>query len=180
MARIGVLFSGCGVFDGAEIHESVLTMLALDRAGAEIVCMAPNVEQHHVINHLTQEETDEKRNVLVESARIARGEIKDLQDVQVRLRQSSLELTKRFWELSVIKEVAHTLQTTTNLDEMLRIILTGVQRVRPGITVKPEPVESTPVPLEGTMESGTAQALSGTTKDMTSMAETSGPDQATQ
>lgn len=82
MAKIGVLLSGCGVFDGAEIHEAVLTMLALDRAGAEIVCMAPNVDQHHVINHLTQEEMAEKRNVLVESARIARGEIQDLKDVQ--------------------------------------------------------------------------------------------------
>jgi len=82
MAKGGVLLSGCGVFDGAEIHEAVLTLLALDRAGAEIVCMAPNVEQAHVINHLTQEVTAEKRNVLVESARIARGEIKDLKDVQ--------------------------------------------------------------------------------------------------
>jgi enhancing lycopene biosynthesis protein 2 len=82
MARIGVLLSGCGVFDGAEIHESVLTMLALDRAGAEIICLAPNVEQHHVINHLTQEEMAEKRNVLVESARIARGEIKDIKEVK--------------------------------------------------------------------------------------------------
>lgn len=82
MAKVGVLLSGCGVFDGAEIHEAVLTLLALDRAGAQIVCMAPNVEQAHVINHLTQEVTAEKRNVLVESARIARGEIKDLKDVQ--------------------------------------------------------------------------------------------------
>lgn len=82
MAKVGVLLSGCGVFDGTEIHEAVLTLLALDRAGAEIVCMAPNVEQAHVINHLTQEVTAEKRNVLVESARIARGEIKDLKDVQ--------------------------------------------------------------------------------------------------
>lgn len=73
--------SGCGVFDGTEIHEAVLTLLALDRAGAEITCMAPNEEQFHVINHLTQKETDEKRNVLVESARIARGEIKDLKEV---------------------------------------------------------------------------------------------------
>lgn len=82
MAKIGVLLSGCGVFDGAEIHESVLAMLALDRAGAEIICMAPNIEQYHVINHLTQEEMAEKRNVLVESARIARGEIKDLKEVK--------------------------------------------------------------------------------------------------
>jgi enhancing lycopene biosynthesis protein 2 len=82
MARIGVLLSGCGVFDGSEIHEAVLTLLALDRAGAEIVCLAPNVEQAHVIDHLTQKETGEKRNVLVESARIARGEVKDLKDVK--------------------------------------------------------------------------------------------------
>lgn len=82
MTKVGVLLSGCGVFDGTEIHEAVLTLLALDRAGAEIVCMAPNVEQAHVINHLTQEVTAETRNVLVESARIARGEIKDLKDVQ--------------------------------------------------------------------------------------------------
>ena len=80
--KVGVLLSGCGVFDGAEIHESVITLLALDRAGAEAVCMAPNVPQAHVLNHLTNEEMDETRNVLVESARIARGEIKDLAQVK--------------------------------------------------------------------------------------------------
>lgn len=80
--KIGVLLSGCGVFDGSEIHEAVLTLLALDRAGAEIVCMAPDIEQFHVVNHLTQEVTEEKRNVLVESARIARGLIKDLAEVK--------------------------------------------------------------------------------------------------
>jgi len=81
MPKIGVLLSGCGVFDGSEIHESVLTLLFLDRAGAEVICMAPNVDQHHVIDHLTQQPTEEKRNVLAESARIARGNIKDLKDV---------------------------------------------------------------------------------------------------
>ncbi len=79
--KVGVLLSGCGVFDGAEIHESVLTLLALDRAGAQIICMAPDIEQMQVINHITQEPMEEKRNVLIESARIARGEIKDLKDV---------------------------------------------------------------------------------------------------
>ena len=74
--------SGCGVNDGAEINESVITMLALDRAGAEMVLMAPNIDQLHVINHATGEEIEgESRNVLVESARIARGEIKDIVDV---------------------------------------------------------------------------------------------------
>ena len=79
--RVGVLLSGCGVFDGSEIHEAVLTLLFLDRAGAEIICMAPDIEQTGVINHLTCKETDEKRNVLVESARIARGEIKNIKDI---------------------------------------------------------------------------------------------------
>ncbi len=79
--KIGVILSGCGFQDGAEVHESVVTLLALDRAGAEVVCMAPNVEQRKVVNHLTGEEMDEKRNVLVESARIARGEIKDVKEV---------------------------------------------------------------------------------------------------
>ncbi len=77
--KVGVVLSGCGVYDGAEIHESVLTLLALDRAGAEAVCFAPDAEQMHVVNHLTgQPASGEKRNVLVESARIARGKIQDL------------------------------------------------------------------------------------------------------
>ena len=77
--KIGVVLSGCGVYDGSEIHESVIILLAIDRAGAEAVCMAPNVDQMHVINHLTGKEvTGEKRNVLAEAARIARGDIKIL------------------------------------------------------------------------------------------------------
>jgi len=69
--------------DGAEIHESVLVLLAIARAGAEAVCMAPNVRQRHVINHLTGEESKgEIRNVLVESARIARGKIRDIATVK--------------------------------------------------------------------------------------------------
>lgn len=79
--RVGVLLSGCGVFDGAEIHEAVLTLLALDRHGAQIVCAAPDMPQLHVVNHMTAEETNEARNVLIESARIARGNIIDLKDL---------------------------------------------------------------------------------------------------
>src|SRR5947208_2950024 len=81
--KIGVVLSGCGVMDGSEIHESVLTLLAIDHAGGEAVCMAPNIKQHHVINHLTGEEsTGEARNVLTESARIARGKIRDVAGVK--------------------------------------------------------------------------------------------------
>ena len=82
MPKIGVVLSGCGVMDGSEIHESVLTLLALSRQGAEAVCMAPNTDQFHVINHLGGEESREKRNVLVESARIARGKIRDMKEVK--------------------------------------------------------------------------------------------------
>ena len=83
MTKIGVVLSGCGVMDGAEIHESVLTLLAITKQGAEAVCMAPNNDQYHVINHLTGEVAKEKRNILVESARIARGKIKDIKTVKV-------------------------------------------------------------------------------------------------
>ena len=89
MKKIGVVLSGCGVYDGAEIHESVITLLAIDRAGAEAVCMAPNVEQMHVVNHLTGEEAaGEKRNVLIESARIARGEIKAVSYTHLRAHET--------------------------------------------------------------------------------------------
>jgi enhancing lycopene biosynthesis protein 2 len=81
---VGVILSGCGVYDGAEIHEAVITMLALDRAGVTIRCMAPNVQQMHVVNHLTGEmPASESRNVLVEAARIARGKIEDLATVSI-------------------------------------------------------------------------------------------------
>ncbi|MCH8618862.1 isoprenoid biosynthesis glyoxalase ElbB [Undibacterium sp. TS12] len=77
--KVAIVLSGCGVYDGAEIHESVLTMLSLVKAGAEPEFLAPNIAQAHVINHLSgQVAQGESRNVLVESARIARGKIKDI------------------------------------------------------------------------------------------------------
>ncbi|MFZ1987266.1 MAG: isoprenoid biosynthesis glyoxalase ElbB [Desulfatitalea sp.] len=82
--KIGVLLAGCGVFDGSEIHEAVLTLLFLDQAGAQIVCMAPNMKQLHVIDHTNQSLADEQRNVFVESARIARGDIVDLEAVSAQ------------------------------------------------------------------------------------------------
>lgn len=79
--KIGVLLSGNGVYDGSEIHESVFTLLAIDENRGEAVCFAPNINQHHVVNHISGEEMDEKRNVLTEAARIARGVISDLAEV---------------------------------------------------------------------------------------------------
>lgn len=84
MKKVAVILSGCGVFDGAEVHESVLTLLALDRAQAQITCAAPDVAQHHVVNHYTKTPAaGEIRNVLVESARIARGDIIPLSHLKV-------------------------------------------------------------------------------------------------
>jgi len=80
MKKFAVVLSGCGVFDGAEIHEATLTLLAIAQQGATYEIFAPDMEQHHVINHLTGQEMPEKRNVLVESARIARGKIKPLSE----------------------------------------------------------------------------------------------------
>jgi len=80
MKKFAVVLSGNGVFDGAEIHEATLTLLAIKKQGAIYEVFAPDIPQHHVINHITGEEMNEKRNVLVESARIARGQIKPLSD----------------------------------------------------------------------------------------------------
>ena len=80
--KIAIVLSGNGVYDGSEIHEATLTMLAIARSGAEYELFAPNINQAHVINHLTGEEMPETRNVLVESARIARGKISDLKNYQ--------------------------------------------------------------------------------------------------
>lgn len=77
--KIAVVLAGCGVQDGTEIHESVITLLAIKKQNAEYVCFAPNTEQYHVIDHTTNEPMiHEKRNVLTESARIARGDIRAL------------------------------------------------------------------------------------------------------
>ncbi|WP_269620170.1 isoprenoid biosynthesis glyoxalase ElbB [Zhongshania sp. BJYM1] len=81
MKKVALILSGCGVYDGSEIYESVLTMLSLENHGASYQCFAPNIDQLHVINHLKGEVAEgESRNVLVEAARLARGEVKDLAD----------------------------------------------------------------------------------------------------
>ena len=81
--KAAVVLAGCGVFDGAEIHEAVMTLYAIDRMGGTYQVFAPNVKQHHVINHVTGEAMNEARNVLTEAARIARGKIKALTEYRV-------------------------------------------------------------------------------------------------
>ena len=84
MSKVAVILSGCGFYDGAEINEAVLTLLCLEQQGASYQCFAPDREQMHVINHLTGEVVEsESRNVLVEAARIARGDIKAITEATV-------------------------------------------------------------------------------------------------
>ncbi|HAB91286.1 MAG: isoprenoid biosynthesis glyoxalase ElbB [Thiopseudomonas sp.] len=80
--KVAIILSGCGVFDGAEINETVLTALSLDQLGAQVEYFAPDINQHHVLNHLTGEEMPEQRNVLVESARITRGKSRDIRELK--------------------------------------------------------------------------------------------------
>lgn len=84
MARVAVVLAGCGYLDGAEIRESVLALLYLDQLGAQAVCFAPDIDQHHVVDHLRKSENPEKRNVLAEAARIARSDIRPLSELNVR------------------------------------------------------------------------------------------------
>jgi len=84
MKKFAVILAGNGVFDGAEIHEATLTLLAIKKQGADYSIFAPDIPQHHVVNHLTGKEMPETRNVLVESARIARGKIKPLEEFNAR------------------------------------------------------------------------------------------------
>ncbi len=76
--KFAVLLAGCGVFDGSEIHEATMTLYAIMKNQGEYEIFAPDIPQHHVVNHISGAEMNESRNVLVESARIARGKIKDL------------------------------------------------------------------------------------------------------
>lgn len=79
--KIGVLLSGCGVYDGVEIQEAVLTMLAIEEKGAEVICISLNQPQYHVVNHLNGEVMNEQRNMLIEAARIARGKIHEISTI---------------------------------------------------------------------------------------------------
>ncbi|XP_063791713.1 glutamine amidotransferase-like class 1 domain-containing protein 3, mitochondrial [Pseudophryne corroboree] len=81
--KVAVILAGCGVYDGSEVHESSAVLVHLSRAGAEYVLFAPNIDQMHVVDHVKGQPTEETRNVLTESARIARGNIKDLTDLKV-------------------------------------------------------------------------------------------------
>ncbi len=78
--RFAVVLAGCGVFDGSEIHEATMTLYAIMKNQGEYEIFAPDIMQHHVINHVSGDDMNETRNVLTESARIARGKIRALNE----------------------------------------------------------------------------------------------------
>jgi enhancing lycopene biosynthesis protein 2 len=82
MKNVAIILSGCGVYDGSEIHEAILTFLALEQQGASYRCFAPNINQHHVINHVNGEVMKESRNVLIESSRLCRGDVEDITELR--------------------------------------------------------------------------------------------------
>ena len=106
MRRIGVLLSGCGVYDGTEIHEAVCILLSIDKESAEAVMLAPNELQMHTIDHVSgNEAADENRNILKESARIARGNIHDVKDATadtLEIRSSSYVIGTCWFVLGTI------------------------------------------------------------------------------
>jgi enhancing lycopene biosynthesis protein 2 len=81
MAKVGVILAGCGVYDGSELGETIVSLLELERAGIDYQCVAPDMKQMHVMDHLRGEEQDQERNVLVEAARITRGNVLDIAGV---------------------------------------------------------------------------------------------------
>lgn len=121
--QIGVVLSGCGVYDGSEIHETVATLAAIDQHGYQAHCFAPDIPQMHVVNHLTGDiMQDEKRNVLVEAARIARGKIQALSEVQVDA-LDALVLPGGFGaakNLSTYAVAQQDMQVDTQLAEIIR------------------------------------------------------------
>ncbi len=142
--RVGVVLSGCGVMDGSEIHEAVITLLALDRAGAQAICMAPNSDQMNVMNHATgAEAVGERRNVLAESARIARGNVRDLKtvraaDVDAVILPGGYGAAKNLSDFAVKAENCH---VQPDLAQLLRELLRdrkpiGVICIAPAIMAK--------------------------------------------
>lgn len=83
MKNVAVILAGCGVYDGSEINEAILTLLHIAKNGATYQCFAPDIKQLHTVNHLTGEVMTDKRNVLTEAARIARGEVKSLIELDI-------------------------------------------------------------------------------------------------
>ena len=123
--KVAVILSGCGYLDGAEIHEATLTLLAINQQGSDYSCYAPDKDQHHVVNHISGEETEGQRNVLIESARIARGSITDLAEFDAS-KYDALILPGGFGAAKNLSDLAFKGPECT-IDEQLAAAVTSVR-----------------------------------------------------
>ena len=132
--KVAVILSGCGYLDGAEVQESVLTLYFLDRAGVEVSCFAPDQLQMHVVDHLTNEPTDEQRNVLVEAARIARGAVRKLEEAEAEIARLNerlrLALLYRGWWEELEREIAAV--TGPTADTIRRVVGATMRDIEAG------------------------------------------------
>ena len=139
MKRVAIILSGCGFLDGAEIHESVLCLLALEQEGFSPTFFAPNVQQATVINHLTQEQANESRNVLVESARIARGNIHTLDSLNIA-NYEALAFPGGFGSALTLSTYATKQAECEVLEDVKRVIQEAVKEKKPLLATCISPV----------------------------------------
>ena len=132
--KTAVLLSGCGVYDGSEIQESVFALLALSQNNLDYLCVAPNIIQHHVINHITGDKMNEQRNVLVESARISRGEIISLSKLN-KNNISSLLIPGGFGAAKNLSNWAFEGPDGSVLQEVKDIILHCIENKKPIVSL---------------------------------------------
>ena len=128
--KFAVVLSGSGVFDGAEIHEATMTLYAIVKHGSTYEIFAPDIEQHHVINHITGEEMNEKRNVLIESARIARGKIKPLSEFNAS-NFDAIIFPGGFGAAKNLSDFAFKGENCTVIPEVEKTILAMVEQKKP-------------------------------------------------
>ena len=131
---IGVLLSGCGVFDGSEIHEAVCALLSIRKKNLEYICIAPNIAQHHVINHMNGEQINQERNVLIESARIARGDIVSLEDLDYS-QINSLVLVGGFGAAKNLSDWAFNGVDSIVLEEVQHVINHCINKEKPIVSL---------------------------------------------
>lgn len=158
-----VVLSGNGVYDGSEIHESVLTLLNLDKAGIEYQCAAPNKNQYHVVNHTNGEEMEQERNILVEAARIARGDIKDTSTI-IMEDYNALVLPGGFGAAKNLTTWAFDGPKSEILEEVSALIKSAVDQNKPVLAMCMAPVVVAKA-LEGSTIS--AELTVGTDKEAT-------------
>ncbi len=128
--KIAIILSGSGVYDGSEIHEATMTMLSVVKNGGEYELFAPDIKQHHVINHITGEEMNETRNVLIESARIARGKIKSLSELEVN-NFDAVFMPGGFGVAKNLSDFAFKGADCTVLPELVNVIKKAVELQKP-------------------------------------------------